>query len=287
VTTTAPQVRKPGPLPRHGTASRYRRGCTCRPCTSAATAEAKKWEYLRSIGRSSLVSPGPAIARIWALRAAGMTDLEIDEAADLKSGRLNFIIRTGKPIRHFTAARILAIPVPEPSSEPTKNGAFVPAIGTVRRLQTLTAEGWPAKHLEQRLGTGTGYVSYLLRAGTSGTVRLFTAAAVRRLYADLSELSPEEHGVPAGAAKVARNRAVKSSWPLAAYWDPDDFDNPDFAPAAGRVPRYMALGEDCTELERQGHTREQIAERLGVTRDGLQRALSLYRKVSAATAAAA
>lgn len=43
-------------------------------------------------------------------------------------------------------------------------------------------------------------------------------------------------------------------------------------------PRYIALAEDCDELERQGHTREQIAARLGVTRDGLQRALSLYRQ---------
>jgi hypothetical protein len=261
-TATAPRVRQPGPLPDHGDARRYRRGCTCQPCTTAATAEAKKWEYLRSIGRSSFVSPGPTIARIWALRAAGMTDREIDAAADLKSGRLNFIIRTGKPIRHFTAARILAIPVPDPTGEPTKNGAFVPALGTVRRLQTLTAAGWPAKFLEARMGTGQGYVSYLLRAGTGGTVRLYTAAAVRRLYAELSELRPEEQGVPGGSATTARNRALKNGWPSAAYWDADDFDNPSFVPATSDA---VSKRIDVTHLLSCGVSNEEVMARTGAS----------------------
>lgn len=283
-TATAPRVRQPGPLPDHGDARRYRRGCNCRPCLDAVSAESKKWEYLRSIGRSSLVSAEPVIARIWTLRAAGMTDTEINAAAGISSGRLNYMIRTGSPIRHFTAAKLLAIPVPPPSSEPTRNGAKVPALGTVRRLQTLTADGWPLKVLERRIGAGTGYLSYVIRSGTNGTVRLFTAATIRRLYDDVHELRPEDHGARFEAVTSARNRARKNGWPSSAYWDADDFDNPNFTPAVTEPPRYAVLAENGLELERLGHTRQQAADRLGVTKDALQHAYSYHRNATAAAA---
>lgn len=278
-TATAPRVRQPGQLPEHGDARRYRRGCTCHPCTAAATAEAKKWEYLRSTGRSSYVAPGPAIARIWALRAAGMTDGEIDAAANLKSGRLNFIIRTGKPIRYYTAARILAVPVPDNTGEPTRNGAFVPRLGTVRRLQALTADGWPATELEQLFGTGQGYVSYFLRGQGGDIVRLYTAAAVRHLCHNLQGTEP--HG-NRGAITSAWKRAARNGWAGTAYWDDDDYDNPDFTPAVNEPPRYAVLAENGLELERFGHTRQQAADRLGVTKDALQHAYSYHRQSAAA-----
>ncbi|MFE9844746.1 hypothetical protein [Streptomyces goshikiensis] len=281
-TATAPRVRQPGPLPDHGTASRYRRGCTCRPCLNAVNAESKKWEYLRSIGRSSLIPAGPAIARIWALRAAGMTDAEINAAAGLNSGRLNYMIRTGSPIRHFTAAKILAIPVPAPSDEPTRNGAWVPALGTVRRLQTLTADGWPLRVLEDRLGAGTGYLSYLIRTGTEGNVRLFTAANIRRFYDNIHQLQPEAHSPRLAGVTAARNRARKNGWPPSPYWDADDFDNPAFTPAMTEPPRYVVLAENGRELERLGHSRQQAADRLGVTKDALQHAIDYARKAAAA-----
>lgn len=258
-TATSPSVRQPGPLPDHGDVRRYRRGCTCQPCTAAATAEAKKWEYLRSIGRSSFVSPGPTIARIWALRAAGMTDREIDAAADLKSGRLNFIIRTKKPIRHYTAARILAVPVPENTGEPTRNGAFVPSLGTVRRLQALTADGWPAVVLEQRLGTGQGYVSYFLRGEGGDTVRLFTAASVRRLCRDLQGSEPQGNR---GAITAARKRAARNDWAGTAYWDQDDYDNPDFIPA---TTDDVSKRIDVTHLLSCGISNDEVMARTGAS----------------------
>lgn len=278
-TATAPRVRQPGPLPDHGDARRYRRGCTCRPCTDAATAEAKKWEYLRSIGRTSLIPSGPAIARIWALRAAGMTDLEINSRARLVGGHLYQILKHKMPIRHYTAARILAIPVPDHEGEPTRNGAFVPRLGTIRRLQALTADGWPAVILEQRLGTGQGYVSYFLRGEGGDTVRLFTAASVRHLCHDLQGADPEGNR---GAITAARKRAARNSWAGTAYWDDDDYDNPDFTPAVNEPPRYVVLAENGLELERLGHTRQQAADRLGVTKDALQHAYSYQRTAAAA-----
>lgn len=277
MTTATRKVRQPGPMPDHGDARRYRRGCTCQPCTSAATAEAKKWKYIRDTGGTSWVPNERVIRYVWRLRYAGMTDTQIREQAQLTPPHLYQIIRTKAPVRYSTAARIFAIPVPAMNDGPNRNGCHVPGLGTLRRLQALTAEGWPAKELEKRIGTGAGYVSYLLRGDGSGTVRLFTAAAIRTLFADLDGQRPEDHGVPAAHAKTARNRAAKSGWPGAAYWDQDDFDNPDFQPATGNTPRYIELAENGLELERLGHTRQQAADRLGVTNDALQHAISRWR----------
>lgn len=226
------KVRQPIPAEAfdHGDARRYRRGCTCRPCIDAATVEARRWKYLRSTGRGGIVPASKVINHIWKLRAAGMTDLEIRAQAKLSQPHLYQIIRNGGTVRHGTAARILRIPVPKNSSGPTRNGAQVPILGTIRRLQTLNAEGWPCKELDRRLNTGTGYTAYLLRAA-GDKVRFSTADAVRHLYADLSGLIPEEHGVAAANARQTRARAAAKEWARAAYWDNDDFDDPSFQPA--------------------------------------------------------
>lgn len=278
MTTAIPRVRQPGPMPDHGDARRYRRGCTCQPCTTAATAEAKKWKYIRDTGGSSWVPAERVIRYVWRLRYAGMTDTQIREQAKLTPPHLYQIIRNKVPVRYSTAARILAIPVPATTDSPNRNGTHVPGLGTLRRLQALTAEGWPAKELEKRLGTGAGYVSYLLRGEGSGTVRLFTAAAIRNLFDQLDGQRPEDHGVPAPHAKTARNRAAKNLWPGAAYWDQDDFDNPDFQPATTSTPRYIELAENARDLEQtQGYTRQQAADRLGVTKNSLEKAISRWR----------
>lgn len=229
--TTAAKRRQPVPAEAfdHGDARRYRRGCTCRPCTDAATSEARRWKYLRQTGRGGAVAANKVIAHIWRLRAAGMTDQEIRAQAKLSPPHLYQIIRQGGTVRHSTATRILSISVPE-SCGPSRNGAHVPTLGTVRRLQTLNAEGWPCKELDRRLDTGSGYTAYLLRAG-GDTVRLSTADNIRHTYRDLIELLPEDHGVTAVNAKQTRARAAAKQWSRAAYWDEDDFDNPDFAPA--------------------------------------------------------
>ncbi len=278
--TTAPErrVRQPGPAPEHGTPQCYRRGCRRPECTAAETARVRKWKYLRDTGRSGYVPAEKVIARIWRLRAAGMTDVDIRAAARLSPPHIYQIIRTKAPVLHTTAARIFAVPIPERTGEPTRNGAMVPRLGTRRRLQALNAEGWPAKELDRRTGHGTGYVSYILRGCGNDTVRLCTAETIRALYDQLAGQQPEDHGIPSHLARLTRTRAAAKGWAGADYWDPDDFDNPDFVPATSGTPRYIALAENGLELERQGFTREQAAERLGTNKVNLQQAIGRYRK---------
>lgn len=236
-------VRKPIPAEAfaHGDARRYRRGCSCQPCTTAATAEARRWRYLRNTGRSGTVSASKVINHVWKLRAAGMTDQEIRAAAALAPPHLYQIIRNGGAVKHSTATRILNIPVPTDREGPTRNGAHIPILGTRRRLQTLNAEGWPCKDLDRRLDTGRGYTAYLIRAA-SDLVRFSTADSVRHLYAGLEGLTPEEHGVTAVNAKVTRARAAAKEWARAVYWDADDFDDPGFTPATSDDLNKHELG---------------------------------------------
>lgn len=230
--TTATKRRQPVPAEafEHGDARRYRRGCTCAPCTEAATAEARRWKYLRDTGRGGHVAASKVISHVWKLRAAGMTDQEIRAAAELAPPHLYQIIRNGGTVKHSTATRILQIPVPADREGPTRNGAHIPILGTRRRLQTLNAEGWPCKDLDRRLDTGTGYTAYLIRAAGE-LVRFSTADSVRHLYIGLEGLIPEDHGVTAVNARQTRARAAAKEWARAAYWDADDFDDPTFQPA--------------------------------------------------------
>ncbi|MGK5730220.1 hypothetical protein [Streptomyces sp. URMC 124] len=250
----------------HGDVRRYQRGCRCRPCTTAATAAAKRWKYLRETGRGSLVPSDKVIARIWRLRAVGLTDAEIQNAAKIGSGHLYQIINSKALVLRSTATRILAVPVPAPSGQPSRNGAHVPALGTRRRLRALTAEGWPAKTLDKHLATGDGYISYLIR-GEGGTVRLFTADGVRLLCGRLQRTQPEEHGVLPGVAAQTRARAEAKGWASLAYWDEDDFDNPDFTPATSDEGlSFIQLGRqrraEISHLASFGVPEAEIATRL-------------------------
>lgn len=250
----------------HGTPQCYRRGCNRPECTTAATADARKWKYLRDNGRSGFVPAEKVIARIWRLRAAGMTDGEIQDAARLSPSHIYQIIRNNTPVLHTTAARIFAVPVPENSGEPSRNGAYVPRLGTRRRLQALVADGWPANELDQRLGTGQGYTGYLMRGEGNDNVRLSTADAVRILYSQLAEETPEDHGIAPHLAKMARTRGTRKGWAGTAYWDADDFDNPDFTPATSDDLKRDELAavrrHEVEHLDLLGFSPDNIAERL-------------------------
>lgn len=251
----------------HGDARRYRRGCTCRPCTAAANTEARRWKYLRETGRGGIVAANKVIAHIWRLRAAGMTDQEIRAHAELSPPHLYQIIRQGGSVRHTTATRILTIPVPV-NDGPSRNGTHIPILGTRRRLQTLNAEGWPCKELDRRLSTGCGYTAYLIRASVD-TVRYCTADTVRHTYRTLAALTPEDHGVTPINARQTRARAAAKLWARAAYWDDDDFDNPGFTPAASEDDLSKnELGAlrraEIEHLIAYNRSNKEIATRLGI-----------------------
>lgn len=257
----------------HGDTRRYRRGCRCRTCTTAASAESRRNQYLRETGRGTLRAPDKASAHVERLRRAGMSDYQIMQAAGISPDILYRVIRRDGRIRFSTERRILAVPVPkgvEPSSF-----AHIDAAGTWRRLQALAVAGWTAKEIGLRIGLHPTYVAYVMAGNGGGQVAIRTAELVRRIHRELWNQRPEDHGIPGHIADRARASARKKGWHPAAVWD--DIDDPAEQPNYGEwTPRELAIVEDAGELIRQGLSREAIATRLGITWNTVTKAYSRH-----------
>jgi hypothetical protein len=160
---------------------------------------------------------------------------------------------------------------------------LISSAGTVRRLQALVAIGWPQAQLARELGMRWALFADLMR---SGYVSDATAAAVRCLYDRLWDKPP------AGRyAARARRFAAARDWPPPLGWDEDcgdghDIDDPDATPAPGwkrtgkRKQASAQVVPDALWLMAQGHTREQAAERLGLSRAGLEKAFARQRQLT-------
>lgn len=224
------------------------------------------------------------------LRGQGVSGDRLCELASISRRVLTHILHgtNGYPPARKTrtdiAERILAV---KPNWDGIPDGAFMPPTAAVRRLQALVAIGWPAPVLAGELGVQLTCLNRLLR-GAAPRITGRTDRSVAALYRRLWNVEPLSQDVNGFAKKRAQARAQSHGWSLPAAWDDDTIHDPNAQPDYGQpIPRFIALAEDCLELERQEFTREQIAARLGVTRDGLQRALSLYRKSAADHATAA
>jgi hypothetical protein len=166
----------------------------------------------------------------------------------------------------------------------------VDATGTQRRIQAMVANGRPLAEIARLLGREPGPVSRIL---TQATVNEETAQAVSGLYRRIGDRIPQPQ-TPAERRQIAaaRKLAARRAWPPSLAWDIDQIDDPGGAPVGGWKgwqPRslrgssgWAAVAEDAEFLAREeGPTDKQIAERLGMSPNALQRVLSLVRKTSA------
>ncbi|MGW6741714.1 hypothetical protein ACWGDX_13465 [Streptomyces sp. NPDC055025] len=251
----------------HGDQRRYNRGCRCRPCTRSATAASRRNRYLRDTGRGSLTTPDRAAAHIARLRASGTPDAAICTTAAVVPDVFYRILRGEGRIRYATERRILAVNVPTGETS-SRSGAHVPNLGTVRRLRTLAADGWPSAELGRRAGKQKQFIVYLQNSSTDARVRLWVAGYIRDLYIDLHGLIPEAEGVRSAFAARTRGAAARKGWAPSAYWDLDDFDNPNFEPAAvdtaGRNELAAARRSEVEHLDNFGLPEREIAARLGI-----------------------
>lgn len=173
-----------------------------------------------------------------------------------------------------TAAKILAI-----RPEPTLPGRVDPT-GTRRRIQALSAIGWPLRELGPHLGVQPDNVRRILVRGRHvyGT----TAQAAAAAYDQLKGSRPRRHGVSEiGVARALRN-ARQNKWAPPKYWDahPGAIDDPHFTPMY-RMTRREILAEDAHWLAASGLDRGDIAERLGVDRSYVDKVLGGREAVDA------
>ncbi len=162
--------------------------------------------------------------------------------------------------------------------------------GTQRRLQALMARGWSIPAIVWATGMRPLQLDRALENGGSITPKL--AAAVSTAYDRLWDQPPpfvmEDGRELAGAsARVTRQRG----WAPPLAWDDDQIDKPDGRPAEGWRPgarktrRSAELAEDAEFVRSAGGYREAslraIADRLGVSHDQLEKAVSRQRAAEA------
>jgi hypothetical protein len=273
------------PLPPHGTLSRVKGyGCKCDACRKASRDYTNTRVRLMAYGRwQPYTDAEPVRAHIRMLSSFGIGVQRTRVAAGMSNGSLSRLLygRGGqrgmsRRIRTETADRILAI---RPSLDLVAPSALVDSTGTRRRLQGLVAVGWPQIELARRTGIDKMTINDQLHQ-TSTTAYGSTARTIRDMYEQLWNVDPCTQGVGRRWAKEARALASANGWVPPAAWDDDYIDSPAATPDVGEeVARYVAITEDATWLEQtQGYTRAQAANRLGITRDHLERALSYARQ---------
>lgn len=197
----------------HGTHTYYVRDrCRCTECTEAHRAYDLDRRRRQTYGRwDGLVDAEPARSHVQALMAAGMGWKRVAAAAGVSLGSMTKLLYgvthdgvlvrpPAKRIRPASAERILAVQLR------LADGALVDSSSTARRLQSLVAAGWTAKHIAAQLGMLPSNFTPLLhgrRRVTHGT-----AVAVRDLYVELAQVTPPD-GI--GATR-ARRTAVRLGW---------------------------------------------------------------------------
>jgi hypothetical protein len=106
--------------------------------------------------------------------------------------------------------------------------------------------------------------------------------SITLLHDRLWDANPLELGVSAGDATRARKWGERQGWHPTEAWA--DIDDPECKPVLS-TPRYVALVEDAQELmNKQGYTRIQAAERLGISREYLNSVFAYYSKMKAEAA---
>ena len=212
---------------------------------------ARNAEYART--RNRLLAYGrwdpwteahPVRDHIAHLAAAGIGWMRAAELAGLSSATVSHWLygHNGWPppkqIHADKAAKMLAV---KASPESLADRALTDPLITVRRIQTLAADGFPIKYVAERLGRDATNLSRIMR---QSHVEVGTARAVAALFTELAGTDPAAAGVSARNATYARNWAAKKSWAVSAAWDGLDMSDPaafpDFTGHCGTPKGYRA-----------------------------------------------
>jgi hypothetical protein len=221
-------------------------------------------------GIPNRVDASEARAHILSLRRT-MGWTRIAAATGCSACHLRYIVdgRT-TVINRVTHERILATP---PAPEVT-GGLYIDATGTRRRVQALMAQGHPQYAIAIAANTTQHRISVISLG----------AARVRQKVADKIAEAYEQLAGLEGTSARARTLATQNQWPDSAYWhDVDRIDDPDFDPDT-TLTRIAQVAEDSRWLLAAGLDRNTVAERLGISRDYVDKALREVPETSKAAA---
>ncbi|GAB2457703.1 hypothetical protein [Xylanimonas ulmi] len=261
----------------HGTYAMYTLdGCRCRPCAAAASTYNISLKRNNAYGRSAYVDAELVRAHVRALAAANIGLKTIAARSGVSHGSLWKLMygRTRPdgsrtPSARVTKANADAILAVRPTLDTNAPASTVPAIGAMRRVQALAAQGWSIPTVCAHAGVDRQAVDRILR-DPDKAVHAETARRIRGAYDALwDQAPPESNQRERIAASRARNRARREGWAPPLAWDDDTIDLPDAtanlgaaAPVKGGVAADDRL-DDWTHLVRAGEDPERAARRAG------------------------
>ncbi|WP_053706612.1 hypothetical protein [Streptomyces sp. WM6373] len=215
-----------------------------------------------------LVDATPARQHARSLMAAGVSIAVTAHRAGLRTSALSNLLYTtnGRPpagrIRESKAMAILGVKASEVVT------GRVNATGTRRRLQALTAIGWPQVHIAPHIPCHPLYVWSLAQ---QDIVLARTAHRVAAAYELLWNKDPVRHGVPANRVSYVRRLAERNGWLPPAAWDDDLIDDPAAQPEQPEEMGFRELAayrrEEILHLAAFGIPEHDIAARLGMSTD--------------------
>jgi transcriptional regulator with XRE-family HTH domain len=170
------------------------------------------------------------------------------------------------------------------------------ALGVSRRLRALTARSWSPQAIADETGIPAPLISSLL-GGIRRDLSLGQIRAIANAYDQIWDRDP-----PActreqrEACGLARSHAASRGWAPPQAWDDAQIDEPngrpfpDWKPRNRTTRRAVDIVEDAQFVRDRGGYRDadinQIAMRLGVTRDQLDQAYCRVRRYASRNATA-
>jgi transcriptional regulator with XRE-family HTH domain len=204
-------------------ASCARYGCTREECRRAQYLDKKRADLDRANGVTGRVDAAPSARRIGQLMLLGMSIGDITDRSGVSASSIRAIARA-RYVRIYrtTQDAILGIPLPQTATAPANRG-YISAIGAKRRLQALSARGWPREAIATRVGLSPRTVGDI-RRGEQRSVYIDHHQEINRVYEELWNKRPEDFEVSALTARRLRNFAKRQGWLLPAELDDDEID---------------------------------------------------------------
>lgn len=216
----------------HGSIRTYdTHGCRCEECAEARRVYQRRAHRRRGFAKwnpelSALQPLDEVRAHIQKLVASGMTPTRVAELAGVTHATVYRALRLPdqrdgmRPttIRKSSADKIMAVkPVPNPK--------MTPATGTIRRLQALSAIGWPIRITGAMADIKDAYRLTSPRRSPEMVERA-TAKRVAELYATMrANPAPDNR-----STRMARAYAKMKGWPPPWAWDNRTIDDPNAGP---------------------------------------------------------
>lgn len=226
------------------------------------------------------VTGARARAHVEHLRSSGLSIRAISRESGIAPVTIRRVI-AGHRARTSTQDKLLEVlPGRQEVTAQTPPAMLVDGAGTRRRLRALIAQGWTAVRLAEHAGcTSTNFRLALSKDESDPTVARF-ALQVRQMYEQLWDQEPPcASRYEQAQAERVRREALQKGWAPPMAWDEESIDDPHAQPApwqevtdlgSGRRRMHLDDLEDCI---RWGLDVAGAAERLGVTKDGVETCL--------------